>query len=90
MRFYVNQRVGLFLVRLLIYYSDEGVDKMDTHFVVYNATRGHILDNLRGLGAIVIQDSDRLDNRTAIAPFKEQLFPNANKIVLASVRKAEY
>jgi len=89
-RILLNQRVGLFLVRLVIHYSDEeGVDKMDLHFVVYDAARGHILDNLRGLGAIVIHDSDRLDNRTAIAPFKEQLFPKAKKIVLASVRKVE-
>ena len=88
-RILLNQRGGLFLARLAIHYSDEGVDKMDTHFVVYDATRGHIIDNLRGLGAIVIDDADRRDNRTAIAPFKEQLFPKASKVVLTSVRKAE-
>ena len=85
----LNLHVGLFLVRLIIHYTDGGIDKVDTHFVVYDAARGHILDNLRGLGAIVVHDSDRLNNRTAIAPFKEQLFPNATKLTLASVRKVE-
>ena len=70
------------------HYSVDEVKKIDKHFVVYDANRGHILDNLRGLGAIVVDDGDRMDNRSAMRPFIEKLFPMADKVVVASVCRA--
>jgi hypothetical protein len=84
-RVLLQKRTGLFLVRLLIHFTSEGTPKVDAHFVVFDALHGHILDNLRGVGAIKVDDGDRKDNRSAIRPFAEKLFPDAEKVVLASV-----
>ena len=78
----------LYLVRLLIYYMHEGVEKVDKHFVVYDSVKALIIDNMRGMDGIKIDDRDRIDNRTAIKPFHEKLFPLATKVHLASVCRA--
>ena len=88
-RMLLQKHSGLFLVRLLIHYSHQEATKLDTHFVVYDAVHGHIIDNLRGMGAVVIDDADRVDNRSAIRPFKEKLFPAADDVRIASVCSVE-
>jgi hypothetical protein len=86
----LNYTGGLFLVRLLIHYNDEsGKLKMDTHFVVYDAGNGKIIDNMRGMGAIVVDEDDRQNNQSAMQPFYKELFPKAQKIEVKSVCIAE-
>ena len=84
----LKKQHGLFLVRLLIHYVHEGNNKIDTHFLVYNAIDGKIIDNLRGKGAIVVDASDRKDNRSAIRPFHKELFPEAEKVIVDAVYSA--
>jgi len=88
-RLLLGARAGIFFVSLEIDFVDEdGEAAQDAHALVYDAGRGHLLDNLRGMGAIVIDDGDRADNRTAMRPFYEKLFPLATKITLVSVHEA--
>ena len=66
----------------------EVMRKVDKHFVVYDSVKALIIDNMRGMDGIKIDDRDRIDNRTAIKPFHEKLFPLATKVHLASVCRA--
>ena len=86
----LGARAGIFFISLKIDYVDEdGEAAQDAHALVYDAARGHLLDNLRGKGAILIDDGDRVDNRTAMRPFYEELFPKATNITLRSVHEAQ-
>ena len=81
-----NFPTGLYLVRLFIHYVvANGRLKIDTHFVVYDAFNGKIIDNMRGMGAIKVDAGDRNDNRTAMRPFYEELFTEAKKIEIKDV-----
>ena len=89
-RLLLGARAGTFFIGLKIDYIDEdGEAAQDAHALVYDAARGHLLDNLRGMGAILIDDGDRADNRTAMRPFYEKLFAKATKITLDSVHLAQ-
>ena len=89
-RLLLGARAGIFFISLKIDYVDEnGEAAQDAHALVYDAARGHILDNLRGKGAILIDDGDRVDNRTAMRPFYEELFPKATNIAIRSVHEAQ-
>lgn len=87
-RVLLNFATGLFLVRLLIHYVHKGNNKIDTHFLVYDAIDGKIIDNLRGKGAVVVDASDRKDNKSAIRPFRKELFPEAEKVIVDAVYSA--
>lgn len=87
-RVLLNFATGLFLVRLLIHYVHEGNNKIDTHFLVYDATNSKIIDNLRGKGAVVVDAPDRKDNWSAIRPFRKELFPEAKKVIVDAVYSA--
>mmetsp|Transcript_37113 Transcript_37113/g.98400 ORF Transcript_37113/g.98400 Transcript_37113/m.98400 type:complete len:155 (-) Transcript_37113:56-520(-) len=85
-RVLLNFTTGLYLVRLFIHYVDaHGRLKIDTHFVVYDAFSGKIIDNMRGMGAIGVDADDRKDNHTAMQPFYKELFKEAKKIEIKSV-----
>ena len=88
-RLLVNADTGVFVARLLIDYLDSsGTTRTDSHFLVYDASNRHILDNLRGVGAIVVGAEDRSDNVAAMRPIKEELFPEATRIRLTAVWEA--
>ena len=85
-----RKALWIFFISLKIDYVDEnGEAAQDAHALVYDAARGHILDNLRGKGAILIDVGDRVDNRTAMRPFYEELFPKATNIAIRSVHEAQ-
>ena len=89
-RILVNLHEGIYLVRLLIHYKDEGETKTDMHFVVYDALNAKIIDNARGQPVIKIDENDRKDNKSAMSPYYKELFPLATKIQMTSVCRATY
>ena len=78
-----KQTAGIYLVQLKIV-CNSGTDY---HCVTYIATTGHLIDNEPRASVPKVTDSDRLNNKSAIAVFF-RLFPNAREIWVDAVSSA--